>query len=321
MERKRLLFLIPLLLAMLLLGSCLPQRRPVADVPAIPEAIARGQRQEPTLKVWIAEEEKVQEMQFEEYIAGVVAAEMDTAWPEEALAAQAILARTFTLEKIAQNGGVPQRGAHASTDIEEFQAYDASRINDKVRQAVERTRGEVAHRQGKFVKAWFHANSGGRTATALEGLEYDKEPTPYVVSVEDAISVEAAPADQVSWKESFSLTEVRQALKKIGQDPGQIRSVEVVDRGESGRATRLRIGNATVSAPSFRLAIGSTRMKSTLLESFKVEGNRLIIAGKGYGHGVGMSQWGAKGRAERGEKAEDIVKAYFQNVSIDKIWD
>lgn len=324
-RRKYLQSSLAILMVLLLLVSCRALRRPgpgpASSAPAIPEVIAQGARQEPQLKVFVKETQQIKEMAFEEYIAGVVAAEMDPKWPLEALAAQAILARTFTLEKIAREGGVPNRDAHASTDIEEFQAYDASRINARVREAVKLTRGKVAAYNGRFIRAWFHANSGGQTATAADGLAFEKEPTPYVVSVDDAISQEAAPAKDRTWAATFSKTEIAKALQTIGQNPGVYNEVQVVERSDSGRVLTLRVGNATISAPAFRLALGSTKLKSTMIESITVSGNRVTFKGKGYGHGVGMSQWGAKGRAEQGANAEEIIKAYFQGVTVHKIWD
>lgn len=325
MRRNHLRSCVAILMALLLLVSCRAFRRPdggsTSGAPAIPKAIAKGARQEPSLKVYIKETKQVKTMPFEEYIAGVVAAEMDPKWPLEALAAQATLARSFTLEKIAREGGVPSRNAHASTDIEEFQAYDASRINDNVREAVRLTRGKVVAYNGRYIRAWFHANSGGKTATAADGLAFEKEPTPYVVSVDDAISQETAPAKDRAWTATFSKAEIVQALQKTGQKPGEFSKVEIVEKSDSGRALTLRLGNATVSAPEFRLAAGSTKLKSTLIDSIAVSGNKVTFKGKGYGHGVGMSQWGAKGRAEQGAKAEDIIKAYFRGVSVFKIWD
>lgn len=324
-RRNHLRVSIAILMTLLLLVSCRafrrPEQGPASGAPAIPKAIAKGARQEPTLKVYIKDTKQVKTMPFEEYITGVVAAEMDPKWPLEALAAQAILARTFTLEKIAREGGVPNRNAHASTDTEEFQAYDASRINSNVREAVRVTRGKVAAYNGNYILAWFHANSGGKTATAAEGLSFEKVPTPYIVSVDDPISLEAAPAKDRAWTATFSKAEVTQALQKMGQKPGKFTDIKIVEKGNSGRALKLGIGNATVTAPEFRLAMGSTKLKSTLIDSITVSGNNITFKGKGYGHGVGMSQWGAKGRSEQGAKAEDIIKTYFRGINIYKIWD
>lgn len=322
MKRSICALLLPFLFASLLLSSCIPSRRPAPQgAPAIPRSIFRGDRKEPQLKVYMKDSGQVKTMNFEEYIAGVVAAEMEPSWPVEALAAQAILARTFTLEKIVRDGGVPSRNADASTDIEEFQAYDASRINNNVREAVKRTRGMVVSHNGQFIKAWFHANSGGKTATALEGLGFNKVPTPYIVVVDDPVSVQAAPPDQTNWTATFSADELKKAVQEVGQNPGGISRVEIAEKGPSGRATRMRIGSATVSAPALRLALGSTKMRSTLIESVQVQGGRITMKGKGFGHGVGMSQWGAKGKADQGAKAADIVNSYFRGTTMHKIWE
>ncbi|MEW6623722.1 MAG: SpoIID/LytB domain-containing protein [Bacillota bacterium] len=277
--------------------------------------------QEPTLSVYIAETGDVQEMAMEEYLLGVVAAEMDPTWPKEALAAQAIVARTFTLKKI-EEGGVQERGTDASTDIEEFQAYDAEKINDNVRQAVSATRGEVVTYRGRLINAWFHADGGGKTAaSAEEGLAFTDEETPYIKSVEDP-GFEITLEENKSWTASIPISQVRSAVKEItGADPGNIQSVEIVDAGPSGRAMKVKVGNATVSGPALRLALESTVVRSTLWDDIRVEGNQLVITGKGFGHGVGMSQWGARALAEQGRSPEDIVSFFFNNVRIEKLWD
>ena len=81
------------------------------------------------------------------------------------------------------------------------------------------------------------------------------------------------------------------------------------------------ISGKEVSAPAFRVAIGSTKMRSCLLESLKIEDGQVKMSGKGYGHGVGMSQWGAYAMAKEGKNAEEIVEHYFRNVTIVKAWE
>lgn len=275
---------------------------------------------EPTISLYINETGETKKVKLEEYLKGVVAAEMDPSWPEEALSAQAILARTFTLKKIEQ-GGVKEYGTDASTSVEEFQAYDPSRINDKVVKAVERTRGKVVTYQGKLINGWFFADGGGVTsASAAEGLAYFKEKTPYIHSVKDP-GFEITIPENKSWTASFPLSQVREAVKQVtGQDIGQAASAAIVEKGPSGRATKLKIGNVTVSGPALRLALGSDVMRSTLLNKFVVHNGNLVMAGQGYGHGVGMSQWGARALAEQGKKAEDIISYFFNNVRIEQYW-
>lgn len=279
-------------------------------------------QEEPNITLYMHETEETKEMPLEEYLLGVVAAEMDPTWPAAALEAQAILARTFTLERIESLGGVPKRGTDASTDVEEFQAYDAGRINDGVKKAVENTRGKVATWQGRLVKAWFFADGGGKTAaSALEGLAYDKEETPYIHSVEDPGAAITEESNK-QWSVAIPVAEARERLKSFtGNDPGEISSAKILEKGESGRATKVQIGSLTTGGPAMRLALGSTEVKSALLTKLAVEGGNLVVAGKGYGHGVGMSQWGARAMAEEGKSGQEIVGYFFKDVQIEQLYE
>ena len=294
---------------------------PVADPPPIPEEIAEGANQEPQLQVYIAEQGQVSEMAMEEYLMGVVAAEMNPDWDKEALKAQAIIARSFTLQKIAEDGGVPARNANASTDIKEFQAYNADSINDNVREAVEETRGQVAVHGGEFIRGWFHAYAGRRTALAREGLEF-RGPNPPYIHIVDSPAEDTVPDEERNWEASFPLSEVRNATRDItGEDPGEITSVEIAEEGPSGRVTRFNVNDVEVSGPELRLALGSTEMRATFVDDISVEGNELVMSGTGYGHGVGMCQWGARALAEDGQSAEEIVQYYYRNIDIVKLWE
>lgn len=275
---------------------------------------------EPTITLYINETGEKKRIKLEEYIVGVVAAEMEPGWPREALAAQAILARTFTLHKIKYEKGVPKHGTDASTNTEEFQAYNTRRINDNVRKAVESTRGTVIKYNDRYVRAWFHSNAGGKTATAAEGLEFTKESTPYIKSVADPGQKVAPPAER-NWTAVFPLDVVRNAvLKQTGRDPGAIAKATIVKRGPSGRATQVKVGNAAISGAALRLGLGSERMRSTLLDKFEVRGGELVVAGRGFGHGVGMSQWGAYYLAKQGKSPTEIIRYYYSGVTLDKVW-
>lgn len=275
---------------------------------------------EPVITLYVNETGEKKRIKFEEYIAGVVAAEMETDWPVEALAAQAILARTFTLYKIKYEGGARQHGTDASTSTEEFQAYDPGKINSRVRKAVNMTRGMVVRYRGRYVRAWFHSNAGGKTATAAEGLAFTKEPTPYIKVVSDP-GQKVAPPEERNWSASFPIETVRSAVKsQTGIDPGNITSVAVVKRGPSGRATEIKMGNTVISGPSLRLGLGPERMLSTLIDRIEIRNGALYIAGRGRGHGVGMSQWGAYYLAKQGKSPVDIIRYYYRDVTFDKIW-
>ena len=286
-----------------------------------PDASDKKLKEEPVISLYMHETGETKEIGIEEYLAGVVAAEMDPEWPDEALAAQAILARTFTMKKI-EEGGVKARGTDASTNIEEFQAYDETRINDKVRQAVQRTRGEVVTYQGKYINGWFHADSGGKTASsAAEGLEFRQEPTPYITSVEDPGHEITVPENK-AWTATFTVGEVQQAVAQAtGSDPGPVTGIKVLKRGPSGRATSIQVNDKTLSAAALRLALGSEKLRSTLIEEPQLIQGQVVFKGKGYGHGVGMSQWGARALAEQGKKAEEIVTYFFRDVKIETRWE
>lgn len=282
--------------------------------PAVPRVVDRDPIPEPTLRVFFHELGEVRSMPIEEYLMGVVAAEMDPDWPREALAAQAIIARTFTMRKI-EEGGVPERDADASTDPEEFQAYNAERVNDQVRQAVQATRGQIITYRGRPVLAWFHASSGGRTATPKEGLGFTREPTPYIRSV-----VDLEETEDVRWSREFTAREIMDAAVQLGVPAGRLESIREGQRGPSGRITTLVINGREVPAPNFRLAIGSKLMRSTLIEHIAHQGATVTMRGRGFGHGVGMSQWGAWVMAHRGKTAPEIVSFYYYNTRIERFW-
>lgn len=319
---KLIIFIILLVLAVSCAGNKKPEQRPSSKTtqPKIPESISRGQGKEPVLKVYIEETKNIEELPFEEYVQGVVAGEMKNDWPEEALAAQAILARTFVMEFVTEKGGSRYKGAHISTDIEEAQAWDREGINERIKNAVKKTRGEVALHNNKYIKAWFHAHGGGKTATAGEGLAFKGGEPSYIQVTESPDSPEA-PEDNKSWTASFSTEEVLKALGDMGRKMNGVSSVKVLKKGPSGRAMTLGFDGIKVPAPEFRVAIGSTKMKSTLIDNIETKGDTITIKGRGYGHGVGMSQWGAYAMAKEGKKAEDIVKHYFKGVEIVKAWD
>ena len=285
---------------------------------ALPEKLQSDEQGVPVLRVYDVKTRRVSEMSIEEYLPGVLAGEMRGDWPMEALRAQAILARTFVLKFCAEKES-KYPGADISTDIEEAQAYDASGVNDRIREAVASTRGEMLNAQGEIPYAWFHAHSGGVTARAKEGLDYEKEEPPYTQSVKGMEGADADP-DAANWTASFPAANVMKAANQVGVSGNQLKSIEVGQRGDSGRVTTLLINGKSVSAPAFRIALGSTEMKSTLLESLTYESGQVHMAGRGYGHGVGMSQWGAYTLAQQGEDAEAIVMHYFNGVTVEKLW-
>lgn len=293
------------------------------------DKLENGSDGTPLLKVYVVDDRKVESVDVETYVQGVLAGEMKNDWPLEALKAQAILARTFVLKFVDEKQS-KYEGADISTDIEEAQAYDAGAVNDRIRQAVEETRGLVLSADGELPYAWFHAHSGGMTELAVSGLGWNKDEPGYTQVVEsrepDTVENEKDAktlADAQTWEASFTADEFAAACSKQGVEVSLSAgtALEVGERGEGGRAVSIKVDGKTVNATELRIALGSTKMRSTLLTSLKTDGSAVRMAGKGYGHGVGMSQWGAYAMAQEGSKAEEIVKHYFKDVEVVKIWE
>ena len=274
------------------------------------------EKKEVVLSVYNTSLKKIVKMPLEEYLQGVVAGEMFNTWNDEALKAQAILARTYTMHFI-ENNKSKYEGADISTDISEAQAYDASAINAKIKNAVNSTKGLVLKCDGEFIKAWFHANSGGKTTTAKVGLGYRDDEPKYIKSVWSPETEENSK--NYSWTATMKKTDILNALRKMGISVSNISSFSVGEKSQDGRAITLKIGSKEVSASTFRINYGSTIMKSCWITSVKVGSSSVVISGRGYGHGVGMSQWGAQVLAEKGKTAKEILFTYFDNVELTSI--
>lgn len=284
--------------------------------------------EEPTVNVVDKESGERRQLSMEEYISGVVAGEMgqlpsevddERDWPEEAYAAQAILARSFALTFLSEEGTVD-----ISTDVEEAQAYAPEKITPAIREAVRKTRGQVMAHNGKFVQAWFHSYSGGHTASAKEGLNYQKDEPPFIRAREVSEN-EYVPDRLKAWSTSIPVSRVRAGLAERGVNVGELQQVEVAEWGSSGRATLLNMtgsdGNQQIHAGDFRVAVGSEEFKSTKLKTLQVQGGQLVASGTGFGHGVGLSQWDAYKMAREGQSARDILEFFFQDIAIGEAWD
>ena len=285
----------------------------------IPDSLETNEQGVPILKVYDTQTEKIEEMDLETYVMGVLAGEMKNDWPLEALKAQAILARTFVL-KFVETKDSKYEGADISTDVSEAQAYSEANINEAIRTAVEQTRGMVLSYEGELPQAWFHAHAGGKTELPSVALDY-KDGDPDYLSVVDSPDSEDAPEEVKNWTATFTAEQVGKACADTGVQTGTVQSVEIESRGESGRVERFKINGVSVSAPSLRIQIGANKLKSTLIDRVTVQDGEVTFEGRGFGHGVGLSQWGAYAMAEDGKNAEEIVLHYFQGVGIAKIWD
>ena len=271
---------------------------------------------EPEIRVYNTISKTTSVYNLEDYVAGVVAGEVYNDWNDEALKVQAILARTFALKYIEENPDLyKEKGI--STNISDAQNYDETTINQKIKDAVSATRGIVLTSNHKLINAYFHSNSGGKTTTvtsafgAAENPNYIKQTT----SPENSKN-----SKNYSWTHTFSRAEVLSALNNLGISVANISSVSFGQKDNSGRSLTIFIGGKEVSLASLRQALGTTKMRSTLLTNASVSSSGITFSGLGYGHGVGVSQWGAQILAQEGQTYSEILNHYFSNIILEKIY-
>lgn len=273
----------------------------------------------PLLRVALHDSGAVIAMDIETYVAGVVAGEMPNDWPLEALKAQAILARTFVLKFITEKDS-RYAGADISTDIVEAQAYDAGAVNARVLQAVAETRGELLLTADDVLPyTWFHAHSGGTTELAVAGLDWQGDEPTYTRVIEGGDSADA-PDSAREWAAEFTVADFLAACRKTGADPDGCTHIAIGQKGKSGRAVTLLVNGTTVNAARLRIALGSTQMRSTLLTSLRLENSIIRMTGRGYGHGVGLPQWGAYAMAQQGKSGEEIALHYYMGLHLVRAW-
>ncbi|MBQ4089247.1 MAG: SpoIID/LytB domain-containing protein [Clostridia bacterium] len=287
-------------------------------MPELPDDIEYSENGIPMINVYIKSEDRIENMDIESYLCGVLAGEMRNDWPIEALKAQAILARTYTL-KFLDTKESKYDGADISTDVTEAQAYNSESINSRIKQAVDETRGIVMVYNNELPHAWFHAHSGGMTELPSVSLDYKEDPS-YLNAGPSAESQDA-PDDVKYWTVEFLESEIIKACADCGIKTDRIESIEMGKTGDSGRSETLIINGKEISAPSFRINIGADKLKSTLIDSIEIANGSVKFTGRGYGHGVGMSQWGAYALAEKGATAQTIVKRYFDGIRFVDLWE
>ena len=252
----------------------------------------------------------------EKYLNSVVGSEMPHKWHIEALKAQAIASRTYALKKT--NIGLYDIDSTQTNQV--YNGLESSTF--KTRRAVRETRSLVITYKNKLINALFHSSSGGMTENS-EAVWSD--PYPYLVTVKDFDQKNP----KIRWNKEVSKSE----LKEIFPIIGGIQQIEVLNITETGRIKNLKItgtfGDKVITGKEFRSKLGlkSTLFRPTISEDFhdKKDLNNqsniqfhpfLIISGMGAGHGVGMSQWGARYMADKGYKANQILKYFYKGVNI-----
>ena len=247
---------------------------------------------------------------IEEYLYGVVPKEMPPTWPDEALKAQAVVSRSFALYQKDANAA-REHDISATTASQVYGGVAAE--SERARRAVDATRGRVLTFNGRAALAYFHANSGGVTEDARYVWRVG---IPYLQSVTDEAS---AKAPGTAWSCFLSFAQIREAMNRNGIAMGVIRDIETASVSPTGRVTKVRIshsaGTTVLGGNQFRTATDPSVVKSTLYKAER-NGQGIRFEGKGSGHGVGMSQWGARMMAEGGSPYREILLHYYRGLVL-----
>ena len=252
---------------------------------------------------------------IEKYLSSVVGSEMPAKWPLEALKAQAIASRTYALKQ----KGNPIYDIDSTQKNQVYNGLE-SRTYKTVR-AVRSTRSLVLTYKNKLINALFHSSSGGMTENSQDVW---KNEYPYLSSVRDF----DRNNPKLQWKKKFSSGE----LQKLFPEIGGIKKIEILNITNTGRVKNVKIfgkyGSDQISGVDIRkrMNLKSTFMRFKFIEDKKYISDNdnsnnpiektLIVFGQGSGHGVGMSQWGARYMASKGQKAERILKHFYKGVRI-----
>lgn len=248
----------------------------------------------------------INDIDLETYITGVVASEMPSQWPVEALKAQAVAARTYAYNLLRKN----RNSIYDLTSTYIHQVYNGIHTaSPDVLLAVESTKGEVLTYRGELIEPYYHSHCSGQTESSFYVWGRN---IPYLQSVR------CFHSDRKKWEFSIS-------RKKLGYKIGflDIKEVKILKRSPSGRVSKISLSDGKerkiISGEDLRRAIGYNEIKSTLFE-VKEAGDYIIFKGEGMGHGVGMCQWGAYEMAKRGYNYRHILFHYYRGVDILKIY-
>ncbi|MCE1227131.1 MAG: SpoIID/LytB domain-containing protein [Geobacteraceae bacterium] len=253
----------------------------------------------------------VNQLPLEQYLVGVITSEISSTWPMESIKTQAVIARTFAVAKRKERS---KAFYHLESTVMD-QAYEGSDEEDsRAARGVVETQGEILTYNGSVIQAFYHANSGGRTEASQNvwGIAL-----PYLQGVECQYGLTSTTS---SWEQSLPLSKIEASLKSF--KIYGLTDIKPGPRNNRGRLKNLVLvterGNVTLLATKFRMAVGSTVIKSTNF-SVRVESGTAYFNGVGYGHGVGLCQYGAKQRALDGFKYDEILTYYYPGAKLSKL--
>lgn len=248
-------------------------------------------------------------LDLEDYLKGVLPFEMPIAWNKEALKAQAIIARSFTLRMLEERKQNPyQLDSTVNDQVYRYRSALSQKDQEKLEEILKETKNQILLWQGRPAKTLYHADCGGQTEKSSE--------------VWGAKEVEFSVVDQFcpkgpnrNWEYLLDSQEIQSNL----QLPFLPEKIQIPQRSPSGRAEKVILSNLDqkkeFSSQEFRRRLGYGKIKSTLFEIQK-KGKNFIIHGRGFGHGVGLCQWGAKAWAEHGLNYKMILKHYFPQYTL-----
>jgi stage II sporulation protein D len=254
----------------------------------------------------------VNQLPLEDYLVGLINCEISSQWPIEAVKAQAVIARTYALY---QRENRKTALYHLESSVLD-QVYEGCAIEDsRAARGVHDTAGEVLTFKGRIIQAFYHSNCGGHTESAENVWG---APLEYLAGVDCKYCL-SAPS--VKWEQTLQYRKIESLLKAGGYQVTGLRELRPGVRNRNGRLKEIVMvtgqGNLAMNAVSFRKVMGYGVIKSTNFEMVNGEGGVQFI-GVGYGHGVGLCQWGAKQRAGDGFDYHEILSYYYPGTRVEK---
>jgi stage II sporulation protein D len=251
---------------------------------------------------------------IENYIKGVLPEEVPTDWSIEALKSQAVISRTYAITNLNKHSA---QGFDMCSTVH-CQVYSGSGVETPFcNKAVLETQCEILSYNGKFAQTVFHANCGGHTENPKYVWNW-KDTPPYLKGVKCDY---CAATPHTKWEKTLDESFIRKQLS--GNDIGKIKSIKIKGKTSTGAAKKLKIthskGEVTLNAYQFRLAVDAWRIKSHTFDFIKTDGDKFYFKGRGWGHKVGLCQWGAKGMAEKGKTYKDILAHFYPGTTIEKV--
>lgn len=258
----------------------------------------------------------VNQLPLEEYLVGLINCEISSAWPIEAVKAQAIIARTYALNRKMARINSPY---HLESSVID-QVYEGCLIEDsRAHRAVLETEGEVLTFGGAIIQAFYHSSCGGSTEASenVWGASL-----PYLKGVECQYCLTSPTA--TTWEYKLSLKEIEERLRVAGHKVSGLYDIKPGALNSRGRLKQVALlaskGGGMISGEQFRKAVGYGVIKSTRF-TLKNSKNEISFSGSGNGHGVGLCQWGAKQRALDGFGSGEILSYYYPGTELKKLSD